>query len=104
MSVTLNGFGGQRGSAAFDVVAKKCGVRIVACCTAELVSIKLRLLYCWDCLLEYAQTVAPVVSCHVADDGAEDRPERAESVRHLWFRKLPDGMGMVAEAAGRHDP
>ena len=48
-----------------------------------------------------SQAAAFVVPCHVADDGAEDRAECQEPVRHLRIRQLSDRLGVAAKASER---
>ena len=47
-----------------------------------------------DGVCRQPQAAAAVVSCHVADDGAEDGPQRQEPVRHLRVWQLSDGVGV----------
>ncbi len=97
---------GMRALSGMDSLANRlclspvCGARVLANGSRTLAVPRMpapNLGQGWDGFRELAKTVAFVVSCHVVDDGAKDRTERKELMRHLWFWKLPNGMGMVAE-------
>src|ERR1035438_2745233 len=51
-----------------------------------------------------AESTAIMVSCHVADDGSENRAQCQKPVRHLRIWQLSDSVGMVTEASQCDDP